>query len=172
VLRFDYVARGQEDAGWQPPRRAEPHHLVIWGGRWYLVGWDLDRKDWRTYRVDRMQTKTGTGPKFPPRALPAEDLSSWIAERFNRWPDPCRGTVVLRMPAATVATWAGSGPLIEAIDETSCRVTAGSWSWGGLAAWFGIFDVDLEIEGPDELREAARQLAVRYGTAAGTAQPR
>src|SRR5688500_2396285 len=40
VLRFDYRSE---------PRRAEPHHLVTWGGRWYLVAWDLDRADWRTF---------------------------------------------------------------------------------------------------------------------------
>ncbi|MET0702698.1 MAG: HTH domain-containing protein, partial [Mycobacterium sp.] len=40
VLRFDY-------AGADAPRRVEPQHLVTWGGRWYLVAWDLDRSDWR-----------------------------------------------------------------------------------------------------------------------------
>ena len=50
VLRFDY---GDDGAG--PPRRVEPHHLVTWAGRWYLVAWDLDRADWRTFRVDRIR---------------------------------------------------------------------------------------------------------------------
>ncbi len=35
-------------------RRVEPHRLVSLGRRWYLVGFDLDRDDWRTYRVDRI----------------------------------------------------------------------------------------------------------------------
>ena len=51
VLRFDYD-RGEpaRDLDQQPvaPRRVEPHHLVTWRGRWYLVGWDLDREEWRT----------------------------------------------------------------------------------------------------------------------------
>ncbi|WP_367882250.1 helix-turn-helix transcriptional regulator [Rathayibacter oskolensis] len=47
VLRFDY---GSAEA----PRRVEPHHLVSREGRWYLVGWDLDRDDWRVFRVDRV----------------------------------------------------------------------------------------------------------------------
>src|SRR5690606_19841711 len=47
TLRFDYTARDAADTGEpQPPRRVEPHHLVTSHGRWYLVGWDLDRDDW------------------------------------------------------------------------------------------------------------------------------
>src|SRR4051812_18191991 len=63
VLRFGYASAG-------PPRRAEPHHLVTWGGRWYLVAWDLDRGDWRTFRVDRISPRIPTGPRFVPRELP------------------------------------------------------------------------------------------------------
>ncbi|GAB3895989.1 hypothetical protein GCM10027612_49640 [Microbispora bryophytorum subsp. camponoti] len=58
VLRFDYAAASPQEADddgvLTPPRRVEPHHLVTWGGRWYLVAWDLDREDWRTFRADRI----------------------------------------------------------------------------------------------------------------------
>ena len=39
VLRFDYDAPNWtgEERPWQPPRRVEPHHLMTWGGRWYLI---------------------------------------------------------------------------------------------------------------------------------------
>ncbi|MGW6834682.1 helix-turn-helix transcriptional regulator [Streptomyces sp. NPDC054949] len=71
VLRFDYPAatapgadEGRRDADRTapPPRRAQPHHLVTWGGRWYLVAWDLDREDWRTFRADRIGPRVPTGP--------------------------------------------------------------------------------------------------------------
>jgi predicted DNA-binding transcriptional regulator YafY len=72
VLRFDYERPNWtgEDRPWEPPRRVEPHHLATWSGRWYLVAWDLDRDDWRTFRVDRMTPRTPTGPRFSPRELP------------------------------------------------------------------------------------------------------
>ena len=38
----------------------------------------------------------------------------------------------------------------------------------GLAAWLGMFDADLEIVGPAELREAAAALSRRYAAAAAT----
>src|SRR5664279_1466775 len=58
VLRFDYEAPNWtgEQRPWQPPRRAEPHHLLTWGGRWYLMAVDLDQNDWRTFRVCLLYT--------------------------------------------------------------------------------------------------------------------
>ena len=51
-------------------RRVEPYQLVATGRRWYLLAWDLDRDDWRTFRVDRITPRTPTGPRFTPRELP------------------------------------------------------------------------------------------------------
>jgi predicted DNA-binding transcriptional regulator YafY len=163
VLRFGY---GPSDET-EPPRQVEPHHLVTWGGRWYLVGWDLRRADWRTFRVDRMTPRTPTGPRFTPRQLPAPDVASYVAERFRapRW--PCEGEAVLHVPAARAAEWVRGQGMVEEEGPDRCRVRAGSWSWGALAAWLGMFDVDLEIVGPGELRRAAAELGRRYAAAAG-----
>jgi len=173
VLRFDYAGRREFAEGDEQgrPRRAEPHHLITWGGRWYVVGWDLDRADWRTYRVDRMTPRTPSGPRFTPRPLPAPDLAAFIAERFEGGtPLPCRGTAILSAPAAAVGEWLRGQGVVEDLGDGRCRVTAESWSWAGLAAWFGIFDADLEIVGPPELHAAATVLARRY-TDAVTAPP-
>lgn len=178
VLRFDYArsaggagidtaqASGPQAAEQRPPRRVEPHHLVTWGGRWYLVAWDLERVDWRTFRVDRMTPRTPTGPRFTPRPLPAPDVATYIAERFRSPEWPCRGEVILHAPAARVVSWVRDQGVVEELGPQRCRVVAGAWSWGGLAAWVGMFDVDLEIVGPAELRDAAALLARRYATAA------
>jgi predicted DNA-binding transcriptional regulator YafY len=162
VLRFDY------EGGSDPYRRVEPHHVVTWGGRWYLVAWDLDRDDWRTFRVDRMTPKTPTGPRFTPRELPAPDVATFIAERFRRPSWPVTGEAILHAPASLVARWAGAEALVEELAPERCRLVVGSWSWTGLAAMLGMFDVDLEIVGPAELRDAAAALARRYGSAATT----
>jgi predicted DNA-binding transcriptional regulator YafY len=181
VLRFDYdggtgeVLRapgGGADEGFRAPRRVEPHHVATWGGRWYLVAWDLERDDWRTFRIDRMAPRDGVGVRFERRALPAADVATFIAERFAQPEMPVRGTVELELDAAVVAAWAGTGALVEAVGEGRCRLTAGSWSWGGLAAWFGIFDAPFTVVGPDDLRTAVARLAVRATAAAGTVAPR
>ncbi|MFC0437140.1 YafY family protein [Kutzneria buriramensis] len=156
VLRFDYQDQ---------PRRAEPHHLVTWGGRWYLVAWDLDREDWRTFRVDRLTPRVPTGPRFTPRDLPDDTLADFIAGRFRgtdaagNW--PCRGEVILDLPASHVSSYTPNG-IVEELGPHRCRLLLGSWSWIGLAATLGRFDADIEVVGPPELRAAFARLASRY----------
>jgi predicted DNA-binding transcriptional regulator YafY len=157
VLRFDY--------GTDTPRRVEPHHLVTWGGRWYLVAWDLDRRDWRTFRVDRMTPRTPTGPRFTRRELPAKDVATFISQRFAGPPLPCRGEILIHAPAELVARWAGPSTVVEPVAPDRCRATASSWSWTGLAAWAAMYDADLEIISPPELAEAAAVLADRFARA-------
>src|SRR6478735_7589785 len=167
VLRFDYA--GGSDAGPRPARRAEAHHLVTWGGRWYLVGYDLERGDWRTFRVDRMTPKTGSGPRFAPRELPAPDVAAFVAEQFREIdPWPCRGEAEVDMAAAEVARWAGRGALVEALGDDRSRVILRAWSWDGVAATFAMFGVPLRVIGPPELAAAMHRLADRV-TAAVTA---
>lgn len=169
VLRFDYRApAGDGDpAPDGPPRRVEPHHLATRGRRWYLVAWDLDRRDWRTFRVDRLHPRTPTGPRFERRDLPAPDVAAYLQQQFAGVTQPCRGEAVLDAPAPLVARWAGPTDVVEPLDAGRCRVVAGSWSWVGLAAWLGMFDVPLRVVGPPELRAAARELAGRYAEGAG-----
>lgn len=163
VLRFDYGQ--QTDEEWRPQRRVEPHHVVTWGGRWYLVAWDLERADWRTFRVDRMRPRTPTGPRFTPRELPAPDVATYVADQFKGTAWPCEGTAIVHAPAADVAPWLSRQAVVEELGPESCRVTAGSWSWIGLVATLALFEVDLEIVGPAEFHEAAATLSHRFRAA-------
>ncbi|GAB3856653.1 helix-turn-helix transcriptional regulator [Dactylosporangium cerinum] len=169
VLRFDYAGVREMAAGTPGDRRrAEPCHVVTWGGRWYLIGYDLDRSDWRTYRVDRMTLRTPNGPRFTPRPLPAADVAAFVAERFEGHdPLPCRGEAILHAPAAAITEWTRGQAIVEVVGPDRSRVSAGSWSWTGLAAWFGMFDVEVELIGPPELRAATAALAARFTRAAG-----
>ena len=161
VLRFDYA---------EQRRRIEPHNLVTWGGRWYLVGWDLDRSDWRIFRVDRISPRTPTGPRFTPRDLPGGNVASFVASRFKGsdgtggW--PCHGEVILALPASVATRYAGDG-VVEELGPDRCRLTLGAWSWAGLAASVGRFDADFEVVGPPELAAAFARLARRYADVHG-----
>jgi predicted DNA-binding transcriptional regulator YafY len=161
VLRFDYTG--------SQPRRVQPHHLVTWGGRWYLVAWDLDRDDWRTFRADRITPRVPTGPRFTPRDLPGGDVAAFVTSKFqgiygtDDW--PCRGEVILDSPAEFVSKFARDG-MVEALGPNRCRLVAGSWSWAGLAASLGRFDADIEVIGPPALKDAFAYLSRRYANAA------
>ncbi|WP_129839452.1 WYL domain-containing protein [Streptomyces sp. RFCAC02] len=166
VLRFDHTPAG---AAAPAVRRVEPHHLVTWGGRWYLVAWDLDREDWRTFRADRITPRVPTGPRFTPRDLPGGSVAAFITGRFEGAGGPahapCRGEVVLGLPAAEVAPYVRDG-VVEELGPDRCRLVLESWSWVGLAAAASRFDADMEVVGPDELRDAFARLARRCATAA------
>ncbi|MCO1594450.1 YafY family transcriptional regulator [Micromonospora sp. RHAY321] len=171
VLRFDYAPALREGVGDDrraeiPPRRVQPHHVVTWGGRWYLVAWDLDRGDWRTFRADRITPRTPTGPRFTPRELPGGDVAAYVVSRFQGSGDwPCRGEVILDLPAEAVSPYTSDG-LVEALGPDRCRLVLGSWSWPSLAASIGRFDADIEVVGPAELKDAFAHLAHRYAHAA------
>lgn len=179
VLRFDYDSPGassHRDAGESPsaPRKVETHHLATWRGRWYLVAWDLDREEWRTYRVDRIRPRTPTGPRFAPRTLPdGADVSTFLVSRFRgragddvttEW--PCLGEVVLDLPLAAALPYVGDGVAV-AVGAGRTRLTQGSWSWNALAASLCRFDVDVEVVGPGELKAAFARLGERCRRAVG-----
>ena len=46
--------------------------------RWYLVAFDLDRDDWRTFRVDRVGPPAPTGARNAERESP--DAAALVAE--------------------------------------------------------------------------------------------
>ena len=164
VLRFAYGGR----AG--PPRRAEPHGVVARGGRWYLVGWDLDRDDWRSFRLDRLAPRSHAGARFSPRPIPAGGAAEFVASRArgghaaDRW--PCVGRFELALPLARVAPWVRDGSA-EAAGEAATRLTLGSWSWASLLADVLRFDAPFRILGPDPLVAIAGPLAERLRAAGG-----
>lgn len=164
VLRFDYGENRD-----RPARRTEPHAVVAREGRWYLLAWDLEADDWRTFRLDRMTPRIPHGPGFTPRELPAADAQTYLAARAkgsdagDRW--PCNGELVLDLPAHEVAHWIGRDGTVEAIDDLSCRVTVGSWSWVGILASIARFDAPFTVVGPPALAEAATTLAARFAAA-------
>src|SRR5690349_20227124 len=74
-VTFAYTARDAAATN----RRVEPHRLVSAGRRWYLVGYDKDRQDWRSFRVDRVADVRTTGQRFRPRDLPGDGAAAFVA---------------------------------------------------------------------------------------------
>ena len=95
LVRFDYAAREAEVTH----RRVEPLRLVSLGRRWYLVAWDRDRTDWRSFRLDRVTDPEPTGQRFRPRDLPADDALAFVQQGIRRMPQRHAVRVRLAMPA-------------------------------------------------------------------------
>ncbi|MEU6267557.1 helix-turn-helix transcriptional regulator [Saccharopolyspora shandongensis] len=161
-VRFDYTSRG----GQHTERRVEPYRQVLFDRRWYLLGWDRDRADWRTYRIDRIGELTVPGTTFAPRELPADDPVSFVQDS-TRFPRGRRGVVRFAAPVSVVSdrliAEAGS---LEAIDDTSCRYVTSVESWEWLSIILATVGVPYTIEAPPELIDYSRELADRIARAA------
>lgn len=162
-LRFDYEAH----AGEASLRRVEPHRLVFTGRRWYLLAWDCDRMDWRTFRADRITPRQPTGPRFTPRE-PPEDAATYVVRGTGSlaWRYPTR--VRLHAPPAALAERIPpAAGLLRAVDEQTCLLDTGSDSLPDLVGFLTSLDVAFEVLDPPELRTLLRELAARYAEAAG-----
>ncbi len=169
-LRFDYTSprRGSTI------RSVEPHSLVSFDRHWYLVAWDTDRADWRTFRVDRLTPRTPTGPRFAPRQPPGGDAAAYLADQLSSRAWPFQASVVLHASAEAVAdrVWPGMG-VVEAVDERSCLLHVGSDSPDHLVWMLTSVDTDFTlVSGPPELFDALRAQARRCLDAARDAPGR
>ncbi|WP_216216276.1 helix-turn-helix transcriptional regulator [Amycolatopsis aidingensis] len=158
-LRFDYTSlRGAATV-----RSVEPHRLVNFGRHWYLVAFDIDRADWRTFRVDRLVPRSPTGPRFTPRQPPHGDAVSYLAHQLSTRTWPCQAIVTLHEPAETVTdrVWPGMG-VVEAVDEHSCLLHVGADTVSALVWMITSVDLDFTlVSGPPGLADAFRAQADR-----------
>jgi predicted DNA-binding transcriptional regulator YafY len=161
-LRFDYVRHDATEA----IRTVEPHRMAHLRGRWYLVAWDVDRADWRTFRVDRMTPRTPTGPRFAPRELPEGDVASLVTEGTGAATWRYRFTVRLHASAEEVRSKLPPPVRVEPEADGMCIMHAGADNLDMAAIYVGMLDVDFEVVEPPELPDHLRKLARRYLRAA------
>jgi predicted DNA-binding transcriptional regulator YafY len=166
-LRFDY----RDHDGSASVRTVEPHRLVHDRGRWYLVAWDVDRQDWRTFRADRVRPRTPTGPRFAPRDPPDGDVVTHLLRGVGSATWRSRARVTVHAPAALVAARLPPAVAVEAVDERTCVADVGSDTPQMLAVYLGMLDADFEVVEPAELVEHLRMLADRYRHAVARTEP-
>jgi predicted DNA-binding transcriptional regulator YafY len=162
--RFRYRDHGGQSSA----RVVEPYRLVHMERRWYLLAWDKQRDDWRTFRVDRIEDPAVSERRFAARPLPAGDAGAYVAHAASAGPYRFRASVILHAPIGDVRPRmpATSGQL-EPIDDRRCRLHLAAPKLEGLAVMLGALDLDFEVEQPpalvallgraaDRLRRASR----------------
>jgi predicted DNA-binding transcriptional regulator YafY len=166
-LRFAYRSRD----GAASAREVEPHRLVHTGRRWYLAAWDVDRNNWRTFRVDRIGPKLSAGLRFAPREPPEGDFAAYVSRSVSYAPHPHRAQIILHasaeMAAERVPPAAG---ILEAVNEHTCVLHTGSSSLDTLSVYLALIGFDFEVSEPPELVDRVRWLAERFSRA--TSGPR
>ena len=167
-LRFDY----RSHSGTASRRSVEPYRLVNDRRRWYLVAWDADREDWRTFRVDRIEPRPPAGPRFTPRALPpdqeiAADVARGAGEATWRY----RARVIVHAPAAYVRNRLPIPVEVESLGDDRCAFEPGSDHPEMLALYLGMLGADFTIADSPELVAALETIARRYCRAIEASRP-
>ena len=164
------ACRDQEQVGFRyadmqanaSQRSVEPHGLVHAGARWYLVAWDLEREDWRSFRVDRITSKASTGRRFVPRKVPHGDVAQYVARSISTGVYPHQVRVLLHAPLESVAERIPplAGQLVP-VSAERCLLETGGHSLGSLAYYIATLGFDFDVQDPPELREQLRELGRR-----------
>ncbi|MET9394973.1 YafY family protein [Streptomyces sp. NPDC006624] len=161
-LRFDY----QGHDGTPTRRTAEPHRLVCTERRWYLVAWDLDREDWRTFRVDRITPTPPHGPRFVPRDPPAGDLAAYVSRGVSTRVYATHAVVRILAPleeaAARISPSAG---VLEAEGPDTCLLRCGAASLDVMVIHIVMLGFPFEVLEPDGLLDAVRRTRDRLDEA-------
>ncbi len=160
-VRFSYASHSGEASR----RHVDPHRLVAQGRRWYLVGFDNDRADWRTYRVDRITSPVATGARIVPRALPADDAASYVRDSMFSSAPTYRAVVTLRLSAAEATRRLGAVGDITPIDDETSRVDLAADTPEWTAIRLLLLDVPFEVQSPPELRDHLRKIQARLASA-------
>ncbi|MGW1727957.1 helix-turn-helix transcriptional regulator [Streptomyces sp. NPDC002306] len=161
-LRFDY--RGHDGSATR--RSVEPHRLVCTERRWYLVAWDLDREDWRTFRVDRLTPRPPHGPRFPPREPPAPDLAAYVSRGVSTGAYASHAVVRLLVPLGVAAERVSpSAGTLEPDGDDACVLRTGAASLDVMVVHVMMMGFAFEVLEPVELVEAIRTARDRLDAA-------
>lgn len=153
--------------GEETDRHVEPHHVVPLDRRWYLVAWDLDRDDWRTFRLDRIEDVRSTIQPFTPRPLLAEDPAAHIRQSIATLRSVHRVELVVETPIEAVEPHLGSWGSAEGIDAEITRIEMNIPDLAWAVLMLAILDAEIRSVDPPEFVSFLQSLGNRF-LAAGT----
>lgn len=161
-VRLDY----QRADGERSTRRLEPYRVLAVDGRWYLYAWDLEREDWRTFRLDRMGQVTTSTFRFTPRE--AGDIEQAVHDSIAGAMHPQEVTVRVHLPAAEVdALVPARGATVTPDGEEACILRLGGGDLRWIATHLTWIDARIEVLDPPELLEEFAAIAGRAGAVTG-----
>ncbi|SEG60475.1 Predicted DNA-binding transcriptional regulator YafY, contains an HTH and WYL domains [Nonomuraea solani] len=175
LMTLARACRDEVEAGFGYPsggevrrRRVEPYRLVASDRRWYLLAYDLDRDDWRNFRVDRMTEVSARTWRFRPRAAP--DAAAYVQESVASRVYPHQARFLVHAPAAMVRTQvSASAAVVRERGSERCEVISGADNLDRVLLHVLMLGHDFEILDPPELGRRSRELAERLRSAGARA---
>lgn len=145
-------------------RRTEPYRLVASDKRWYLLAYDLDRDDWRTFRVDRMTEVAARTWRFRPREAP--DAAAYVQEGVASRVYPHRARFLVHAPARTVGEQIpASAGVVQPRGDDACEVLSGGNNLDFVLMHVLLLGHDFQVLDPPELVDRAHALAEKLRAA-------
>ncbi|WP_229374981.1 helix-turn-helix transcriptional regulator [Streptomyces spirodelae] len=158
VVTFDYLGA----SGKATTRQVEPHRHLHLHQRWYLLGWDVDKGDWRVFRLDRVAGLRARSRRFSPRPLPAGTGLDYLREGLNK--HRRRVVLTIEAPMAKVAdAFTRQDVELTAAADGGTRAVLALDTWQWLLPGLAFLDADFTVEEPEEFRTALGQFAARLG---------
>ena len=150
-------------------RRVEPYLVIARSGRYYLVAFDLARKDWRNFALDAIAEPIRRDGTFTPRKVPErlrrEGAVGWICSG-----EPVEVTVrVAATVAAAVAAreWQPE-QRVSQLAEGGAEIVLRFEDPGEAVRWALQFGAEAVVLAPPEVaalaRETAERIAGNYAT--------
>ncbi|MBF6347959.1 YafY family transcriptional regulator [Nocardia flavorosea] len=177
LMTLARTCRDEVEAGFDYPgvdgrqrRRVEPYRLVASDRRWYLLAYDLDRDDWRTFRVDRMTAVAARTWRFRPRPAPA--AAPYVQEGVASRAYPHSARFLVHAPAETVREQVpAAAAVIRPRGSDRCELLSGAGDLDRVLAHVLLLGHEFEVLDPPELAARCRTLAQRLVRAGVPAAP-
>ncbi|WP_167475470.1 helix-turn-helix transcriptional regulator [Nocardia arthritidis] len=145
-------------------RRVEPYRLVASDRRWYLFAYDLDRADWRTFRVDRMSAVSARTWRFHPRDVP--DAVGYVQESVASRVYPHRARFLVSASADVVrAQIPAAAAVVLSRGPERCEVRSGGRDLDFVLMHMLLLGHDFEVLDPPSLASRCHELARRLAAA-------
>lgn len=162
TMTFSYT----NASGHKTNRRIDPHRQVHHLLRWYVLGWDHDRDDWRVFRLDRLADLRRTGRRYEQRPLPAGSASEYLRQGLNVGKQ--RVGLLVAAPAADVIdALKYQDAEIQSVSEGETNVILALDSWQWLVLNLAFLDADFEITEGRRFANACRTFGERLVSATG-----
>ncbi len=144
VIRFEYLDENMQSN----VRNLQPYRLSNSRGYWYLIGYDLDRKSLRTFRVDRINSSISrvgrAGAYEVEQAALANEESSFSNQLRNATLSIRKGKAPQLRSGSTVSEKSADWDLVEVSYRSEENFLQ-------RVLWYGT---DVIIEIPESLRSA------------------
>jgi predicted DNA-binding transcriptional regulator YafY len=162
------AAEYRDGVGNVTERRIEPYRVVSVERRWYLVAYDLDRRAWRTFRLDRFISVRRTGHGV--RLVDPPDAVEYVRRSLSTAPYRHEVKVRVHAPIAEVAMHVGPRfAVLEELDAATTLLTAGVDDYDYISVRLGVLPFDFEVLEPADLRAHMAQAAARMMRGCGCA---